>query len=107
MEGNEKSRCIQGKWNDIVNSFLDAASNVVGRKNRTKKIGHENTIALSKKQKQLREELNNTKDETGRRVLENRRNKVLQEIHKELKEQEIQEITEIVENIEKYKEESR
>ena len=55
--------------------------NVVGRTNRTKKIGHENTIALSKKQKQLREELNNAKDETGRRVLENRRNKVLEEIH--------------------------
>ena len=76
-EGKEKSKCMQEKWNNIVNTCLEAAVSVVGRANRTKKIGNENIIALPKKQKQLREELNNTKDETGRRALKKRRSRAL------------------------------
>ena len=102
-EEKEKPRYIQERRSNVVNVCLEAAADVVGRKDWTKKIKNNEIIALSKERKRLREELNNTKDETKRRALRKRRNITLEQIHRKLKKQEIQGIIEIVKDKKKYK----
>ena len=90
---------IQEKWNNIVECTKQAAIETIGYKGK-KKSSNQQIRKLSSEQRSILQEINSTKCMTKKRNLKQKRNKVLNEIHKEIKQQKNEEIKQCMEPIE-------
>ena len=92
MKQNKPSN-IQEKWDSIKQSTMDAAIKVTGYKQKQKYTPNKRIQELSAKQKQLLDKINSTACKHQQKSIKTERNKVLNEIHKEIKKEENRKIS--------------
>lgn len=97
---NMKPKSVQEKWDNLVKCTTNAAIEVAGYKQRSKKSSNITIQNLSLQQKHLLKEQNSTKCPSKKRELKTIRNKILNEIHKHLKKEENNRISQQIEPIE-------
>ena len=90
----------QQRWTRIVESSLAVAKENFGITKKKKCIEDNKLLELSKKQKQLRDEINSTKNKEKRSKLKVERNRCMTDIQQFLKDKETKEIENKIEEIE-------
>ena len=96
----------QERWSNIASATTTAAKNILGY--RDKHSQHENPeiAQLSEKQKNIKQQIDNSSEPAQREHLRKERNKVMNSIHKAVIKHEKQEVEKQIENIEKHKDDS-
>ena len=85
LEQKQPSTPNQETWDNIVNIINTAAENTLGFKEHKPKYINNKIIELSSHQKQLNIQINSTKNEELERKLKKQRNRILTEIHNQVK----------------------
>ena len=97
----KKPKNIQERWNNIIESTKSAAIETVGYKSRKHITNNKKVQNLSDNQKKLLKEINSTNCRIKKADLKRKRNKVMREIHKAIKEEKNKKLTDIMAPIEK------
>ena len=93
----------QEKWNNTVTAITSAAGNTLGFKKQTKPYHNGIILDLSKQQKQLNIKTSATKNENLRKDLKKQRNRILTQIHNNIKKQESDKINNILKKLDAHK----
>ena len=108
MESHHKTnkKDTQAQWDIIKTSCIEAAKQTLGKKENCKKSDNPEIKRLSEKQIKLKKDKEACKSKSQRQKIQKKRNEILNEIHKKLKQEEEKNIEEIIKDIENNKNDS-